>query len=97
MNKYIGIWYSRGDIEYPVEVPKGREAFNYMIEIALTEVRVSITESEDTVTIWIKEDDDGSEVVVLNYHWDNEYCYYKIFDSEEECQDFLDEFIEENQ
>ena len=95
MNKYIGIWYSWGDIECPVEVPENVDAFNYMMKVALEEVKVSVTESEDTVTIWIKEDNDGSEVVVLNYHRDNEYCYYKIFDSEEECQDFLDEYMEE--
>ena len=41
-------------------------------------------------------DDDGNEIVVLNYHRDNEYCYYKIFDSEEECQSFLDEYMEED-
>lgn len=95
MNKYIGIWYSWGDVEYPVKVPEGRDAFNYMIEIALKEVKISITESEDIVAIWIKEDDNGNEIVVLNYQRDNEYCYYKIFDSEEECQKFLDKYMEE--
>lgn len=95
MSKYIGIWYSWGDVERPVEIPKNINEFNYMMEIALEEVRVSVVEGEDTVTIWVKEDDDGNEVVVLNYHSDNEYCYYKIFDSEEECRDFLDEYREE--
>lgn len=94
MSKYIGIWYSRGDVEYPVEVPENVDAFDYMMKTALEEVRVSITESEDAVTIWVKEDD-GREIVVLNYHSDNEYCYYKIFDSEEECQDYLDEYMDE--
>lgn len=90
MNKYIGIWYSWGDVENPVKIPKDTDAFDYIMEIALKEVKVSIVESEDTVTIWVKEDEDGSEIVVLNYHRDNEYCYYKIFDSKEECQNFLD-------
>jgi hypothetical protein len=95
MSKHIGIWYSWGDVECPIEVPENADAFNYMMKMALEEVRVSITESEDAVTIWIKEDDNGGDVVVLNYHSYNEYCYYKIFDSEEECQSFLDEYMEE--
>ena len=89
MSKYIGIWYSWGDIENPIEVPENVDAFNYMMKIALVEVKISVIESEDTVTIWIEEDSNGNEVVVLNYHRDNEYCYYKIFNSEDECQDFL--------
>jgi hypothetical protein len=92
MNKYIGIWYSWGDIELPVKVPENEDAFDYMMEVALQEVKVSIAECEDTVTIWLKDIDhrNGSGVIVLNYHSDNEYCYYKLFDSEEKCQDFLD-------
>lgn len=92
MSKYIGIWYSWGDTECPVKIPQNVNEFSYMMQIALEEVRVSVVESEDTVTIWIKEDYDGNEIVVLNYHSDGEFCYYQIFDSEEECQDFLDEY-----
>ena len=95
MKKYIGIWYSWGDVEDPVEIPENEDAFNYMMKVALEEVRVSVAENEDTVTIWVTEDNDGNEVVVLNYHRDSEYCYYKLFDNEEECQDFLDEYMEE--
>lgn len=91
MAKYIGIWYSWGESEYPVEVPECEDAFKYMMKIALEEVRVSVVEGEYAVTIFLEEDEDGGKVVVLNYHSDNEYCFYKIFDSEEECLTFLDE------
>lgn len=93
-NKYICIWYSWGDVEVPVEVPKGKDAFDFMVELALIEIRVAIVECEDTATIWINEDDDGKEIVILNYHRDNEFCYYKIFENEEEADKFYDSFME---
>lgn len=88
-NKYIGIWYSWGDIEVPVEVPEGKDAFDYMVELALEEVRITIVEDEEKATIWINED----ENVVLNYHYDNEYCYYRIFKNEKEANKFYDNFM----
>lgn len=95
MNKYIGIWYSCGDVEYPVEVPEGKDEFDYMLDIAMKEVKVSVIEAEDAVTVGMTEDESGNEIVMLRYHCDDEICYYKIFDSEEECQQFLDEYTNE--
>ena len=60
----------------------------------MIEIRVAIVECEDTATIWINEDDDGKEIVILNYHRDNEFCYYKIFENEEEADKFYDSFME---
>ena len=92
-NKYICIWYSWGDIESPVEVPEDEEPFDYMMEIALNEVRVSVVANESPVTIGIEDNEYGDEIVVLNYHKDNEFCYYKVFDNEEEANKFYDDWM----
>ena len=96
-NKYICIWYSWGDIESPIKVPEKEDAFDYMMSIALEEVKTSIVEDEEPVTIWVKENDDGEEIIVINYHYNNEFCYYKVFDNEIKANKFYDYWMNENE
>jgi hypothetical protein len=73
MKKWIQIWYSWGDQESPVEVPDGIDAWEYMKELAATEVFVSQEEHPYGCTIWPYPDE---YKIVLKYHCDDEYCYY---------------------
>ena len=88
-NKYICIWYSWGEVESPVKVPEDKDAFDYMVELALKEVGIVIVEESKRATIWTNEDDNGNTIIVLNYGWSDDYCYYKIFDNEEEADKFM--------
>lgn len=95
-NKYICIWYSWGDIEPLVGAPEGWDAFDYMVSLALREVKTCLVENEEPITVGMNEDEAGNKTIVLNYLVDNEYCYYKVFDGEAESKDFEAELFDEN-
>lgn len=93
-NKYICIWYSWGDIENPVEVPAEENAFEYMLNLAFKEARIELIENLNAVTITANDECENDEQgITLKYHSDGEYCYYKIFDNEEQANAFYDGFF----
>lgn len=85
--RVVGIWYSWGDNEAPVEIPEGKNEWKYMKELAFKESLIEEVENEYGVDIYTYPDE---EKIILVYRRDNEYCYYKIFESEEEYYNFID-------
>ena len=75
MKEYIQIWYSWGDQESPVEVPKGIDAWEYLKKLVAEEVFVSQEEWPEGCTVWVNAEKGKVE---LKYHHDGEYCYYLI-------------------
>lgn len=80
MKKYIQIWYSWGDQESPIEVPKGTDAWEYMKQLVANEVFVSQEAYPEGCTVYVYADENKVE---LKYHYDGEWCYYLITDEEE--------------
>ena len=80
MSKYIQIWYSWGDQEAPVEVPEGKDAFAYAIELSTAEAKEYMCTGHNGVSIESYSDE---EKIVLNYYDDNEKCYYMVTDEGE--------------
>ena len=78
--KYIQIWYSWGDQESPIEVPKGDNAWEYMKKLVIDEAEVSQEDHycESGIRFYPEK---GK--IVLHYQYDNEYCYYMITDKED--------------
>lgn len=78
--KYIQIWYSWGDQESPIEVPKGTDAWEYMKKLVINEAEVSQEDNyyESGIRFYPEEDK-----IVLHYQYDDEYCYYLITDKED--------------
>lgn len=80
MDKWIQIWYSWGDHESPIKVPKGTDAWEYMKQLVINEVDVSQDEYPYGCGVWMYPDENK---IVLKYYYDNECCYYLITDTEE--------------
>ena len=75
MDKYaIKITYSWGDEEEPVKIPEGKDAYEEMLNLALRELRIELTEhcGEGTASICATE-----EGIDLTY-CDGEICRYNI-------------------
>lgn len=78
MKKFrIRIDYSWGDEEDPIEIEREYEgeAFEYMLDLAMTEVKTSLQEWHAQHTLII---DSTLGRVVLCYGYDNEECYYTL-------------------
>lgn len=72
----IKINYSWGDEEPPVEVPKDQDPWQFMLDLALKELRIECLEHCGEGEIKIIPGETGIE---LHYH-DGEICYYEIAD-----------------
>lgn len=70
----INIEYSWGDKEEPVEVPEGKDAWEFMLELALKECKIECQEHCGEGAIKIIPDEDGIEL----HYCDGEICYYTI-------------------
>lgn len=79
----IHITYSWGDEESPVEFESKHkeEAFEYMIDLAATEAKVSLESHEESpINIFIRPWEDK---IILHYGYDDEECYYQLVETEE--------------
>lgn len=72
--KVIEISYSWGDEETPVDVPENIDAFDFMLELALKEMKIEMREhpGEGFACMGAEEN-----FIELKY-CDGESCYYKI-------------------
>ena len=77
--KQINISYSWGDEECPVVVPEGEDTYEFMLNLALKELRIELMEhlGEGTASIEAEEN-----YINLTY-CDGQICYYKVADLEE--------------
>ena len=79
MKKFeIYISYSWGDEESPIEIEKKyeEEAFEYMIDLAAKEAKVSLEDNEDSsIDIFIRP---WENKIILHYGYDDEECYYEL-------------------
>lgn len=81
MSKWIQIWYSWGDEESPVEVPENQDAYEYMLELVMDEVNITLHECPHYwCGAWLSPEEGKAEIY---YGYDNEKCYYLITDEEE--------------
>ena len=80
--KWIQIWYSWGDQESPVEVPKEYDAWEYVKKLAVDEAEIAFHEHEDEGEIGLCFYADEGKII-LHYPSDDEYCYYLITDKED--------------
>ena len=81
MKKYIQIWYSWGDQESPVEVPKGINAWEYMAQLAVKETRIELVENEPCIDVMLQFSKNMGKVIL--YYTDGQRCYYQITNEED--------------
>lgn len=81
MGKWIQIWYSWGDQESPIEVPDEADAWEYMAQLAINELRIDVEEKESDVNTILQFSSTMNKVTL--YYADGERCYYLITDAEE--------------
>lgn len=81
MKKWIQIWYSWGDQESPVEVPDGIDAWEYMAQLAIKELRIDTEGKESSIDAMLQFSSNMDEVTL--YYSDGQRCYYLITDTEE--------------
>ena len=83
MKKFeIHISYSWGDEESPIEIEKEsiEEAFGYMIDLAIKELKTSLQEWNEPHNIRVYPNESK---VTLWYGYDDENCYYKLVEMED--------------
>lgn len=81
MKQWIQIWYSWGDQESPVEVPEGRDAWEYMAHLAVKEARIELVEHEPDIDVMVQFSKDMGKVTL--HYTDGQRCYYQITDTED--------------
>lgn len=78
MKKFkININYSWGDEESPIKIEKEcmEDAFDYMIDLAINELKTSLQEWREPHNIRVYPNENK---VTLWYGYDDENCYYKL-------------------
>lgn len=70
----IDIRYSWGDEETPVDVPEGKDAWQFMLELALKEMEIECQEHCGEGIVKIIPDKERIEL----HYMDGEICYYTI-------------------
>lgn len=71
----ISISYSNGDIENPVEIPFGKDPYEYIWELALTEMQITGYEAGHIVgDMSLAWDKDGKRIILT--YADGSKCYY---------------------
>lgn len=85
---FIGIKYSNGDYEVPIEVDG--ETWSDLVSVAIREVKVTAVESGtqygDRISLCLYEEE---WEIVLEYPCGTQ-CYYKAFDTIEDCQAWME-------
>ena len=94
MNKWIQIFYSWGDQEEPVPVPKGEDAWEFAKKLAVNEADIEYTERPEDGEVGLQFFRSEGEIV-LHYPHDDEYCHFLITDERDYDPDSDDFEIEE--
>ena len=78
-NFIIKIKYSWGEEEEPIFIQRYNkdDAFNHMIDLAIQELKVTISEHKEDISINIAPE---YYDIVLNYGYDEQLCYYRLIE-----------------